>query len=142
MSQSRAAPAYVERKGRPQHPDELRHYDLIEMPRTAGRKRHWTLSKPSGEKIEVEVNPHISVNDPHTILALVLNGGGIGCLARYLCAPQIAAGKLVDLFPEWQVPSVDVSLVFPSSRELAPTIRAFVDFARDDLGASHYWRGD
>jgi len=40
-----------------------------------------------------------------------------------------AAGKCdrsFRLLPEWKSAPVDVSIVFPSRRELSPTIRAFV----------------
>jgi len=82
------------------------------------------------------------VNDPHSIHRLVVNGGGVGCLARYLCAPEIEAGRLVRLFPDWSLPSVDVSLVFPSNRELAPTVRAFVEFMRSEFCSSRHWLDD
>lgn len=134
-----AAPSYLERRGTPGSLDDLRNFDLIEMPRAGGRRRNWTFSDASGTKVEVDVSPHISANDPYTIHRLVLNGAGIGCLARYLCTPEIEGNRLIRLFPDWTLPSVDVSLVFPSARELAPTIRAFVEFMRSEFRSSHYW---
>jgi DNA-binding transcriptional LysR family regulator len=38
---------------------------------------------------------------------------------------------MAHLLEDWQVPAIDVSVVFPSQRELSPTVRTFVDFMRD-----------
>jgi len=82
------------------------------------------------------------VNDPLTIYRLVLNGAGVGGLSAYVCAADIEAGRLVRLFPEWRLPSVEVNAVFPSNRELSPTVRAFVDFLKSASGPSISWQSD
>ncbi len=71
------------------------------------------------------------MNDALTINRLVLDGAGIGIISCYLCAPEIAVGRLVHLLPEWTAPPVGVSMVFPSKRELAPVVRVFVEFMKD-----------
>ena len=60
----------------------------------------------------IDTRPRISVNEALTIHRLVSNAAGLGILLGYICAPEIAAGRLVHLFPEWSPPSVAVSLVF------------------------------
>jgi LysR family transcriptional regulator for bpeEF and oprC len=70
------------------------------------------------------------VNDALTIHRLILNGAGLGVLAGSMCARDIEAGRLVRLFPDWKLDDLDVSIVFPSRRELSPVVRAFVDFMR------------
>ena len=81
--------------------------------------------------VRLEVTPRLSVNEALTIHRLVLNGGGIGILSGYICAPDIDVGNLVWLLPEYTPPPVEVSLVFPSRRELAPAVRAFVDYMKE-----------
>ena len=89
--------------------------------------------------MRIETKPRLSVNEALTIHRLVFNGAGLGLLSGYICAPQIAAGRLVHLFPDWSPPAVEVSLVFPSRRELSPVVRAFVDYMKEVSGPGILW---
>src|SRR4051812_26573081 len=136
------APSYIARKGVPRTIAELHNHDAIEMPGPDGRPRRWVFAGPQGESTSVEPSLRISVNEALTVHRLVLNGAGIGVLSAYLCGPDIEAGRLVHLFPEWQVPSVDVSVLFPSNRELSPVVRAFVDFMKEASRPGVAWQTD
>ena len=73
---------------------------------------------------------------------MVSNGAGLGLLTGYICAPEIAAGCLAHLFPDWSPPAVEVCLVYPSRRELSPTVRAFVDYMREVSRPGRLWMND
>ncbi len=125
-----AAPAYLQRRGTPKSFDELSHHDTIDMPSPEGRVRPWTFFRGE-EMTRMEMTPRVSVNEALTIHRLVMNGAGLGILTGYICGPEIAAGRLVHLFPEWSIASIEVNLVFPSRRELAPAVRVFVDYMKE-----------
>jgi DNA-binding transcriptional LysR family regulator len=136
-----AAPAYLKRCGSPKSIQDILRHDTIEMPGPSGRCRPWTFSR-GGESIELEVAPRISVNEALTIYRLVINGAGLGIISGYLCAPEIAADRLVRLFTDWSPPPVEVNLVFPSRRELAPAVRAFVDYMKEVSRPGALWMRD
>lgn len=136
-----ASPEYLDRRGTPLTIDDLRQHDLVYLAVAAGRKQNWHFSK-DGETVEHKQSPRVSVNDALTIHKLILNGTGIGVIPGYLCAPELAAGRLVRLFTEWSLPTVEVHAVFPNQRELSPTIRAFVDYMRENSRAGHHWQND
>lgn len=125
-----AAPAYLQRRGTPKSFDELSHHDTIDMPSPEGRVRPWTFFRGE-EMTRMEMTPRVSVNEALTIHRLVMNGAGLGILTGYICGPEIAAGRLVHLFPEWSIASIEVNLVFPSRCELAPAVRVFVDYMKE-----------
>jgi DNA-binding transcriptional LysR family regulator len=129
-----AAPSYLERRGMPASLDELAEHDTIEMPGAYGRPRGWTFTK-DGETKKLEIPALVCVNEALAVHRLVLNGAGVGIVAGYLSQPAFAAGQLVQLFPEWSIPPVDVNIVFASKRELSPNVRAFVDFMKERFGA-------
>lgn len=137
-----AAPLYLERRGAPRTLEDLHSHDIVEMPGVDGRPRRWTFSNSSGETRSIEAQPRVSVNDALTIHRLVANGAGLGCLSGYLCTPDIEVGRLVRLFPKWALPAVEVSIVFPSNRELSATVRAFVDFLKAASAPGKSWQGD
>jgi LysR family transcriptional regulator, regulator for bpeEF and oprC len=134
-----AAPVYLERRGTPGTIEELRVHDRIETPGDGGRPRSWIFCNDI-ETVRFEEKPRLSVNDTVTIHRLIVNGGGIGVLSEFICAPDLREGRLVRLLPEWKMPALEVSIVFPSSRELSQTVRAFVDFLRNSQDMEKLWR--
>jgi len=137
-----AAPAYLARRGCPLALEEIQSHQAVEMPGIDGRPRPWTFRSLGGEEKRFELNPRLSINDPLLIHRLVVGGAGLGCLSGYLCAPDIAARRLVHLFPQWTLPPVEVSVVFPSSRELSPTVRAFVEHLKSVSAPGKSWQDD
>lgn len=136
-----ASPDYLERRGTPQTLNDLRDHDLVDLPVRDGRKFTWVFNK-NGEVVEHQQAPRLSANCALTIHKMLLNGGGIGLSSGYLCAPEFKAGRLVHLFPDWEVPSVLVHAVFPSQRQLAPTVRAFVEFMVEQSQEGRQWQRD
>jgi DNA-binding transcriptional LysR family regulator len=134
-----ASPAYLARQGTPQSIDELKTHDVIEMPGVDGRPRAWVFTR-DGEECSVALPPRVAVNEALTIYRLVTSGSGIGVISGYLCASAFASGQLVRLMPEWALPSLEVSLIFPSKRELSPAVRAFVDFMKELSEPGEHWQ--
>lgn len=136
-----ASPRYLERRGTPQTIEELPGHDLIDLPVRDGRKSTWVFTR-EGERKEHRQAARLTVNCALTIHRMLLNDGGIGLSSGYLCTPEFAAGRLVWLFPEWTVPPVHVHAVFPSQRQLAPAVRAFVDFMVERCREGRHWQDD
>ncbi len=136
-----AGKSYVERRGTPNSIDELKDHDIIEMPGADGRPRPWVFSR-EGEKSQVALHPRVTVNEALTIHRLILSGAGLGIVSGYLCAPGVAEGRLVRLLPAWSLPPVEVSLVFPSRRELSPAVRAFTNFMKEISRPGELWQND
>ena len=136
-----ASPAYLEAHPTPATIEALSKHDAIELPSSDHQPRRWTFMR-QGEVRHVQVEPRVTVNDALTIHKLVRNGAGIGIVSCYLCAPDIAAGRLVQLLPDWTAPSVVVNLVFPSHRELAPSVRAFVDYLKGSNPPGMHWQNN
>lgn len=115
-----AASSYLARRGVPTSVRDLASHATIEMPGRDGRPRVWSFSR-DGETQRIETQPRVSINEALLIARLVREGVGIGIISGYLCAPALESGELVVLLPEWIPPPVEVSLVFPSRREISKT---------------------
>lgn len=137
-----AAPEYLARRGTPGTVEELSNHDIVEMPTSNGLPRDWRFSRDGESSTALQIEPRISVNDPVTIHRLVMNGAGIGCISAYLCGADITEGRLVRLFPDWTLPAIGVSLVFPSNRELSPLVRAFVSYMKAVSAPGLLWQQD
>ena len=95
-----AAPEYLKRRGTPNTVEELRDHDRIETPGDGGRPRSWIFSNATGHTVRFDEKPRLSTNDTVTIRRLIVNGGGIGVLSGFICAPDFEQGWLVRLLPE------------------------------------------
>ena len=136
-----ASPEYLDRHARPTSVEDLANHQAVEMPTTESPPRPWRFSK-DGTIQEILVKPRVSVNDALTIHRLVLNGAGIGIISCYLCAPDIEAGRLVHLLPDWTAAPVAVNLIFPSRRELTPSVRAIVDYLKSSNPPGAHWQNN
>lgn len=95
-----------------------------------------------GETARAEPRTKVISNEALTQFRLVCGGAGIAVLSGYLVAPKLRDGSLVHLLPDWRAPSIEVNMIFPSKREMAPAIRAFVDFMSEITSPDVFWQFD
>ena len=62
-------------------------------------------------------------------------GGGVTKIPTILARPEIAAGRLVEVLPDWRGPAKDLFVVFPSARSVTTRLRAFLDVLREHVEA-------
>jgi LysR family transcriptional regulator for bpeEF and oprC len=136
-----ASPKYLKRRPAPPTIAAIAEHDAIEMPGSEGRPKSWTFVR--GKEIaKVEPRARICVNEALTIHRLVVKGVGLGIISGYVCALDIASGRLVRILPDWSPPPVEVSVVFPTRKELSPNVRAFVDFMKEVTSPGVFWQQD
>jgi len=136
-----ASPSYLAKRGSPVSVRDLNKHDTVEMPGTDGRAFPWFF-RNGDETIRIDPQPRILLDEALTIHRLVRNGAEIGVISAYLCGPDITSGRLTQLFPDWSLPALPVSLVYPSRRELAPAVRAFADFMKEASLRGQSWQLD
>jgi LysR family transcriptional regulator, regulator for bpeEF and oprC len=134
-----SSPSYLRRRGVPLTIEELRSHDRIETPSDDGRPREWIFFDGAGKTFKLDSKPRITVNETATIHKLLLNGGGIGVLSGFICEEDFRTGKLQQVLPQWKVPPLDVSIVYPGRRALSPAVRAFIDFLKTSPDLAKLW---
>jgi DNA-binding transcriptional LysR family regulator len=123
-----AAPAYLERHGRPSVPSDLAKHTCIQYrdPLT-GRPFEWELHR--GRKIvPVETNGPLLVTDVGTMLSACLAGAGIAQVMALGIQHLLDSGQLTEVYPDWPGETFPLHIVYPSRRHPAAKVRAFVDF--------------
>lgn len=120
-----AAPAYLERHGRPRMPAELAQHDCLVIG-SAPQGARWRLAGPEGEA-SVAVRGPVGLNNMGLMCRLAERGVGVALLPQHLAQPAVARGTLERLFPRhrgagWPLVAVTTSRLLPAA------VRAFVDF--------------
>jgi len=131
-----AAPAYLERHGRPGIPEELRGHDCLIYTGSA-RPHEWPVLSRSGQRIAVAVDGGLHTNDDHTLRQAAIDGCGIVRMPKLFLQDAIGRGELVQLWPDAAAPAVTLAVVYPSRRELPRKVRAFVDYMVECRGQWH-----
>jgi len=143
-----ASPAYLERRGIPGTPEDLgRHACLHHRFANSGKFERWPLVAPSqkrGDRKQRTKNqrdwdvmslapPAAIVNTIEPLICLAEQGLGIACLPEFAIRPQLEQGRLRTVLDSYVRHTGLFHVLWPSSRYMAPKLRAFVDFMADNL---------
>jgi len=128
-----AAPAYLDRRGRPQTPDDLIGHDLLRFDDPANP---WRLEGPGGVVVDVEARPRLRADSGDCVRDWGLAGAGIMMKSLIDICGEIRAGRLERILPDWRSAPTPVYALTPSNRHMPPKARAFIDLLQDSLGAA------
>jgi DNA-binding transcriptional LysR family regulator len=129
-----AAPAYLERCGRPQHPRDLLNHSCLRMRFSSGSMPPWEFER-DGEKLRVDpTGPLIVQAGGGTDLAVdaAIAGSGIVFLFEDWLRPHLQSGALVPVLKSWWVSFSGPFLYYPGRRLVPAPLRAFIDFVKAD----------
>lgn len=130
-----ASPAYLAEHGEPRDIEDLMRARLIGF--TAPESLNdWPLSdtREGRNASFVSIRPAVAASSGETIRQLALDGGGIACLAEFMTAADVRAGRLRtildDILEDVRQP---INAVFYQSESMAARSRAFLDFLASRL---------
>ena len=129
---SAAAPAYLDRRGRPQHPRELLQHACLRGRFASGNMPPWEFER-DGEVVRVEPTGPLLVTiggAADLAVAAAIAGTGIVSLFEDWLRPWLNSGALEPVLePWWQ--SFSGPFLYYSGRRLVPApLRAFIDFIK------------
>ncbi|HUA90899.1 MAG TPA: LysR family transcriptional regulator [Steroidobacteraceae bacterium] len=123
-----ATPAYLQQRGTPERPDDLRGHDLL-TPDAAELPEFRLQLARGAQRAEVPITPKLAVDDPAVLHAATAAGLGIGLLPEFLCRQGLATGRLRTVLPEWSVPPASaLYALYPTILESDARAQQFVDF--------------
>lgn len=124
-----AAPAWLDRHGRPSHPRELAGHACIRHRFPSGAIAPWEFER-DGETIRVDPVGRLVATTIDLEIAAAVAGLGIITTFDDFLAEAFAEGTLERILEDWTPPFSGPRLYFASRRHLPPPLRAFVDHIR------------
>ncbi len=131
-----AAPAYLERHGRPQHPRDLLSHACLRGRFTSGAMTPWEFER-DGEVVQVDPSGPLLVQvGTATDLAVEASIAGTGILYLFedWLRPHLDSGALEPVLEPWWQRFSGPFLYYPGRRLLPAPLRAFVDFIKSSAG--------
>jgi DNA-binding transcriptional LysR family regulator len=126
-----ASPEYLDAHGRPQTMEELSQHECI-IRGLSLRGAHWRLTQ--GRKTrDVPVSGRLAITHLETVTRACIKGHGIALLPESLSQKAVDDGRLERVLPEVRGPSGGMYLVYPSRRQLSPSVRAFMDHLAENF---------
>lgn len=127
-----ASGAYLQRRGVPRTPEEMRDHDGIAMQGLPPLP--WTYQR-EGAAVVAEPRDRLTVNSGRAAVEAALAGAGIVRAMSYQVAGELRSGALVQLLAEFEPPPAPLSLVHASQGMVPLKLRAFLNWIGPRLRA-------
>jgi len=127
-----ASPAYLQRHGTPETPQDLAAHTTLSFNDPQPEVR-WPLRNSRDEEVQVSLRPQLCCNDFIVLTEAAVRGRGIALLPSVATYDELRRGQLVQVLPDWRSPTGIVHCIYPSRRGMAPAVRALLDFISERL---------
>jgi DNA-binding transcriptional LysR family regulator len=134
-----AAPAYLQRAGRPATPEALASHDFL-IYTYRDTPRELKLRAPDMRVHSVSIKGRYRGNSGLAARELAVHGSGILAVPSFYIGDDLRDGRLVTVLDGYTLlPELSVFAVYPARRHLSPKVWAFVDFLSEHYGPVPYW---
>jgi DNA-binding transcriptional LysR family regulator len=124
-----ASPAYLERFGTPQDPEDLlgggHRCLLLRFP--GSKEYYWTIDTPDGP-IKLNVGGPYDADDGEVLTEWALEGAGIINKPRFEVVAHLASGALVPVLQHVRIQPIRFSCLYPHRRLQDPKVRVFIPY--------------
>jgi len=128
-----AAPSYLQRRGIPQVPQDLKQHDVI-VASSLSQNIEWRFVD-QGEPSSVRIKPRLTVSSNDGAIEAATLGLGVTRLMSYQVAPMLAAGTLKVVLSAFESPRVPIHIIHREGRHASAKMRAFIDLMAEHLRA-------
>jgi DNA-binding transcriptional LysR family regulator len=129
-----ASPSYLQRRGTPQRPSDLREHDCLTYGHLATGKQ-WKLTGPDGEHW-ISIPWTLCTNNAEVLCDAAVRGRGIALLPTFIAAAELRRGSLQTILESYEAPEISIYAIYPETRHLSVKVRLFIDFLIERFGGS------
>lgn len=128
-----ASPAYLERYGIPESPDNLAaHLAVNYASPSSGRVENWEWIE-DGKLKSVPMASRVTVNSAEAYIACCLAGLGLIQIPAYDVGRHLAAGELVEIMTDHRAEPMPMTLLYPHRQHLSRRLQVFADWLESVL---------
>jgi DNA-binding transcriptional LysR family regulator len=128
-----AAPSYFDGTGEPQTPADLMNHEAVIYDQRGGGTV-WSFTQGASEHI-VTIKGRMRSNAAEAVREAVFAGMGLAVASEWMFGRELATGRVRRVLADWELPPVDLWVVFPSGRNASMKARAFANFIEQDMRA-------
>ncbi|MFA6052783.1 MAG: LysR family transcriptional regulator [Methylobacter sp.] len=121
-----ASPGYIAEYGEPQTIDELSSHRCLHYTDTP-HKDYWVFNA-GDEEVKIKANWHFASNNGRALCQAAALGMGITQAPELSVANYLEQGKLVEILPDFRIPSLAIYATYLQRRFLPAKLATFVEF--------------
>jgi DNA-binding transcriptional LysR family regulator len=125
-----AAPAYIEKFGAPQHPNDLQAHQCIRIRVGDDKIYRWEFER-GDEQLDVNVPGALIVDQGQVGLAAVRQGAGLMYVAEPMVRQALQDGSLRTVLDDWAPLGPGFHIYYSSRRQVPGALRLFIDLVRE-----------
>lgn len=129
-----AAPAYLDRAGRPATPADLIGHECLRFLGSTPQ-REWSLVDERGTQLTCRVGGNFEADDSRTLGDAAYAGIGIGIRPHAECAQAVRLGLLEQVLPGYRFQPMDVYALVPAGRIRLRRVAACLEALRAGVAA-------
>lgn len=122
-----ASPHYLAGRKAIRRPEDLQRHALVHFTGLSPTPE-WRFAGPGGE-VRVAFQPALVTNTADAAIGHAERGGGISIAFSYQVAESVRRGDLRIVLPKFEPAPLPIQLVYPASRLVSASVRAFIDLA-------------
>lgn len=127
-----AAPSYIARYGRPQHPADLAAHHCLGYAYRA-RRDVWRFTNGSGEQATVTPTGPLRVTNVEALIPTLLAGVAIAELPEFIAFDLLRSGHVEALLPDWRMALGGLFFMTPTTRARSAKVSALAAFLTERL---------
>ncbi|WP_168798624.1 LysR family transcriptional regulator [Herbaspirillum sp. ST 5-3] len=134
-----AAPAYLERHGTPETPQDLREHHCLVYQDIPALRSGWRYVVGNKE-VHLHLQGKCRVNSSEVMIQLALDGMGILMLPTYIVGQYLKSGRLQEILPDSIAnPGMSLYMTYMPNKYMQPKVRAFIDHLMAHFGPVPPW---
>lgn len=131
-----AAPKYLAQHGVPASPVDLKQHECVHL---SGLDT-WVFDSPKGQ-LSVKTRGRFRTDNGDALRDACIDGLGISINSVWSVHPQLARGELVQILRDYPLVSdTAIWALYPSNRQLASKVRAFIDYYVEYFSSRDCWQ--
>jgi DNA-binding transcriptional LysR family regulator len=131
-----ASPDFIKSNHITNTPDCLSELECLRFSKS-GYRDAWIFRQENKKELAVPVNAYLLISHGMTMTASTVAGLGVSLLLDWLCRDELADGRLVELFPDYECAASDFDtsawLVYPSRDYMPLILNAFIDCLKSEI---------
>ncbi|HZG38426.1 MAG TPA: substrate binding domain-containing protein, partial [Nodosilinea sp.] len=125
-----AAPAYLQQRGIPTHPEDLKQHDCLHYGHRA-QDNSWTLV--GDEAHTIAIKGPLCCNNGEVLRAAALAGLGIVILPGFIVKEDLEAERLQPILADYPPPPINIYALYPVNRHLSAKVTRLVEFLAEKV---------
>jgi len=130
------APAYFERAGIPNSPDDLKDHSCIQFT-LSGHVSEWEF-RQGDRSVRVPIDGRYKVTSSLAVRDALRAEFGLSLIPWLYVREDIEMGRLRTVLNDWSTVNTSIYAVYPSRRYVVAKLRAFLEFLVEELGSDPF----